>query len=324
VGSELGTEIWIFQLDLATGALSPRGRVPSGTSPDYLAFHPSGKYLYALNEVNPGRIVAFSVDPRTGMLTQLNAASSGGDGPAHISVHRSGRWVLSSNYDSGHVAALPILDDGRLGSPVAPRVAGRQAHMILDDGVTGKFVFVPSKGDNRVYQYRFDDSTGRLEPNDPPFVAQAGSPRHMVFHRSGRWAFLLTEAGRSVVSYRYDSTTGLLTDGAALMAAPTGDGAHIILHPSKDLLYASLRFFDSVSLFTIGADGRAQPGPAFHQQISIPWDITIEATERYLLVANNNAATIKVLRLDPQSGALSLAGAGATVAPRPRFVGVLR
>src|SRR5688572_20897203 len=84
VGSEGASEIRIFQLDLATGALMPRGSAPSGNSPDYLAFHPNGRFVYALNEVNPGRIVAFSVDRATGMLTRLNDASSGGDGPAQI------------------------------------------------------------------------------------------------------------------------------------------------------------------------------------------------------------------------------------------------
>jgi 6-phosphogluconolactonase len=322
VGSELANSIRIFQLDLATGALTPRGMAAAGTSPDYLAFHPSGKYVYALNEVNPGRIIAFSVDRATGMLTRLNDASSGGDGPAHISVHKSGKWVLSSNYDSGHVAALPIMDDGRLGAPVAPRVAGAMAHMIIDDGVTGKFVFVPSKGDNRILQYKFDEATGALEPNSPPFVAQAGVPRHMVFHRSGKSAYLLTEMGRSVVSYKYDSTTGLLTDGVALVAGPTGNGAHIVLHPTKELLYVCLRFFDSVTTLDIDAGGRAQNPRHFHQQISIPWDMAFAGGGQYLLVANNMSATVKVLRLD-ESGAVSLVGNGAAVAPRARFVGVL-
>ena len=323
VGSELATEIRIFQLDLATGALTAKGSAPSGTSPDYLAFHPSGKFLYALNEVNPGRIVAFSVDRATGMLTRLNDVSSGGNGPAHISMHRSGKWLLSSNYDSGHVAALQIMDDGRLGAPVAPRVAGALAHMILDDGVSGKFVFVPSKGDNRILQFKFDEATGRLEPNTPPFVAQEGAPRHMVFHRSGKTAYLLTEAGRTVVSYKYDPATGLLSDGVPLPASATGNGAHILLHPTKELLYVCLRFFDSVTVLDLDAGGRAQNPRHFHQQISTPWDMTFAGAGKYLLVANNASATVKVLRVDEGTGAVSLVGNGASVPARVRFVGVL-
>jgi 6-phosphogluconolactonase len=323
VGGGGARQIRIFELDMQSGALMARGSAPSGPSPNYLAFHPSGKYLYALNEVGDGRVEAFAIDGKTGMLTRLNDASSGGAGPAHLSVHKSGRWVLAANYGNGNAAALPIMEDGRLGAPVAPRFAGAQAHMILDDGVTGDFVFVPSKGDNRTLQFKFDVSTGRLEPNTPPFVAQAGSPRHMAFHRSGKYAFLLTEAGRSVISYRYDATTGLLSGGTALSASPSGDGAHIVLHPTRELLYTSMRMFNSIAIFTITADGRAQGPRQFQMQIARPWDTTIEATGQYLLVGNNEDGTVKVLRIDQESGSLSLVGDGASGLGAIRFVGSL-
>jgi 6-phosphogluconolactonase len=327
VGSQLDDRIHVFQLDMQSGALRPRGTVPSGMSPGYLAFHPSRRFVYAENEVEPGFVVAFSVDRETGMLTQLGRRSSGGDRPAHISVHKSGKWLLTANYVSGHVAALPIGDDGRLGDPVAPIFAGRMAHMIVDDGVTGDFVFVPSKGDDRVLQYRFDQTTGRLTPNSPAFVAQAGAPRHMVFHRSGRHAFLLTEAGRSVISYRYDPATGLLGDGQAQLASPPAgaftDGAHILMHPSKEIVYASIRGYDSIAVFPIDAQGRVSPPAHMRTQVARPWDFSIDPTGTYMLVANNDNATIKVYRLDPETGMPVIVGNGAVVAPRPRFVGIM-
>jgi 6-phosphogluconolactonase len=247
--------------------------------------------------------------------------ASGGSGPAHISVHKSGRWLLSSNYQSGEAAALPIMADGRLGPPVQPVRAGAQAHMILDDGQSGGFVFVPSKGDDRVLQFKLNDVTGVLEPNMPPFVAQAGAPRHMVFHRSGRWAYLLTEAGRSVISYRYDAQSGLLSDPATLSAGPMGDGAHIALHPSKELLYAAVRFYNSVAVFGIDGQGRATAPRHFRDQIATPWDLAIDPTGTFLVVANNASASILVLRID-ETGTLSFVDRAA-VAPRPRFVGIL-
>lgn len=307
---------------MQTGALMARGLAPSGPPPDYLAFHPSGRYLYALNEVNPGRVVAFSVNATNGALTRLNDVSSGGSGPAHISMHKSGRWVLSSNYDSGHATALPIMADGRLGPPAQVVFAGTQAHMILDDGVSGRFVFVPAKGDNRILQYRFDDVTGRLEPNSPAAVSQGGVPRHMAFHRSGRFAYLLTEAGRTVVSYRYDSTTGLLADAQMQAAAPSGNGSHIGLHPNKEILYALVRAFDGIAIFTLDANGR--PGPPRHvrDEISVPWDFAFDPTGKFMIVANNGSATVKAFRVAEDTGMLTLVGSAAT-APRPRFVGVL-
>jgi 6-phosphogluconolactonase len=323
VGSNMLGEIRIFQLDMQTGALAPRGSAPSGPNPDYIAFHPSGKYLYAINEVPAGRVVAFSIDAATGALTRLNDAPSGGNGPAHLSVHKSGNWVLTANYASGHAAALPIMPDGRVGAPVEPRLAGANAHMIVDDGQSGNFVFVPSKGDDRVLQFKFDAATGRLEPNTPAFVAQVGAPRHMVFHRGGTAAYLLTEAGRTVVSYRYDGATGLLGGGMPQEAAPSGDGAHIVKHPSKEVLYASIRFFNAIAVFTLNAQGRAEAPRHFREQIARPWDFAIDPTGTFMLVANNDNATVKVLRLDDSGMPTAVVGNGASVGGQPRFVGIL-
>jgi 6-phosphogluconolactonase len=320
-GSSGDVQIRIFQLDMATGRLTARGMAATDPSPDYLAFHPNKNYLYALSEETPGRVVAFYINPANGSLTRLNDRSSGGDGPAHISVHKSGRWLLSSNYQTGEAAALPIMMDGRLGPPVQPVRAGTFAHMIVDDGQSGSFVFVPSKGDNRVLQFRFDEMTGVLQPNMPAFIAQAGAPRHMVFHRNGRAAYLLTEAGRSIISYRYDAQTGLLSDPATITAGPMGDGAHIVLHPTKDLLYACVRFYDSVAVFGIDAEGHATAPRHFRDQVARPWDLAIDPTGTFMVVANNDTASIMVLRID-ETGALSFVDRAA-VAPRPRFVGIL-
>jgi 6-phosphogluconolactonase (cycloisomerase 2 family) len=59
----------------------------------------------------------FSVDAGSGELTLLNRASSGGAGPAHLSVHPSGKYVLVANCASGTVAVLPSLEDGPVGEP---------------------------------------------------------------------------------------------------------------------------------------------------------------------------------------------------------------
>jgi 6-phosphogluconolactonase len=321
VGSNLVSEIRIFELDLQTGALQPRGSAPSGPSPDYLAFAPSGRFLYAINEVPAGKVVAFAVNQTSGALTMLNSAASGGSGPAHLSVHSSGKWVLTANYVSGHIAALPIMADGRVGDPVEPRLAGAEAHMIRDDGQSGRFVFVPSKGDNRVLQFKFDVETGRFTPNDPAFVAQAGSPRHMVFDRAGENAYLLTEAGLTVVAYKYDSTSGLLGMPVSLPAAPSGDGSHILLHPRKNILYTAVRFYDAIAIFDLDQMGRPQPPRHVRQMLARPWDFAIDPTGTFMLVANNDDATVQVFRLGDDGGLTRIGE--AVVGQRPRFVGIL-
>ena len=68
-----------------------------------------------LQENEAGSVSAFAIDRSNGQLTLLNTVSSGGAGPAHLSIHPSGKFVLVANYFGGSVAVLPILPDGKLG-----------------------------------------------------------------------------------------------------------------------------------------------------------------------------------------------------------------
>jgi 6-phosphogluconolactonase (cycloisomerase 2 family) len=48
---------------------------------------------------------------------------------------------------------------------------------------SGRFIAVPDLGFDRIFVFRLDAASGKLTPNDPPFVAtRAGAgPRHIAF-----------------------------------------------------------------------------------------------------------------------------------------------
>ena len=116
-----GRGIHLFQVDRATGAMTPRGVFELGTSPSCLALNRAGTRLYSSNETDrvgeakEGTVGAFAINRTDGQLTALNAVTSGGAGPTYVSVHPSGRFVLVANYFGGSVAVLPVLADGSLG-----------------------------------------------------------------------------------------------------------------------------------------------------------------------------------------------------------------
>ncbi len=118
-----GQGIYLFEMNPATGSLSQREAFADPSNPSWLAFNPSKTHLYAANETttfegtNSGSVSAFSVDRSNGHLTPLNTVSSGGAGPAHLSVHPSGKFVFVANYEGGTVAVLPIQSNGELGTP---------------------------------------------------------------------------------------------------------------------------------------------------------------------------------------------------------------
>ena len=93
-------------------------------NPSYLATSASGENVYAVHETvtfddQPGGgVTAYARDLRTGQLTALNARATLGDSPCHVTIDRSGRFLLNANYgvDAGSVTVHRIEPDGRLGN----------------------------------------------------------------------------------------------------------------------------------------------------------------------------------------------------------------
>jgi 6-phosphogluconolactonase len=326
--SGYAADIRIFQLDMASGALMPRGTFNTGSdSPSYLAWDPSRKYLYAVFEYQ-NRVAGFSINPTTGGLTRLNDQTSGGDGPAHLSVHASGKWVLSSNYNSGHVAVLPIMAGGMLGAPLQTlRPVPQNAHYIINDR-SGNFVFVCATGPKTVVQFKID-AAGMLSPNMPPSVMSMGNnePRHIAFHPDGAHAYVVNEAGASITSYNYDATMGVLTAPETVSAVPpgaNGNGAHVIVHPSGKFVYAAMRGHNSIAIFNVNAAGRLMlvANDTNGGAIRTPRDFTQDPTGTFLLVANQGSANVTVFRINQADGRLTAIG-NTAVAAMPAFVGVM-
>src|ERR1700720_1084833 len=117
-----GRGIHLFQVNRATGAMTPAGVHEMGKTPGFLPLNPPGTRLYSANETDrvgehkEGTVSAFAINRADGKLELLNTVRSGGAGPTYVSVHPSGRFVLVPNYFGGSVAVLPILRDGRLGA----------------------------------------------------------------------------------------------------------------------------------------------------------------------------------------------------------------
>lgn len=241
-----GTGICLFEVDLQSGSLKQREIIASGSNPSWLAFHPSGRFLFAANEVDEyegtrsGSVSSFAVDRATGHLTQINTTSSRGAGPAHLSVHPSGKFVFVANYAGGTIAVLPVTPKGELGpatdvkedaGELGPRratssppgsfaISGHDrphAHMIRSDP-SGRFVLSTDLALDRIFIWRFDAAAGKLSANDPPFVSlpPGDGPRHFTFHPNGRWMYSLQEEGSTLVTFDYDAQLGRLAEKQSL------------------------------------------------------------------------------------------------------------
>src|SRR5215475_7980549 len=69
--------IYVSRLNSESGKLSTPELADETRSPSYLAFHPSGRFLYAVNELGAddtetatGYMTAFAIDAKTGKLKE--------------------------------------------------------------------------------------------------------------------------------------------------------------------------------------------------------------------------------------------------------------
>src|SRR5262245_2899077 len=255
--------IYCYRLDLKTGKLTSVGVTEGIKNPSFLAIHPSGKFLYAVSEVNDaegkpgGAVSAFSLDGKTGQLKPLNHQSSEGAGPCHVNVDKTGKVALVANYGSGSIASLPVKADGSLekaasaiqheGSSIVPnRQAGPHAHS-MNFAPDNRFAFACDLGMDKIMIYKVDSAKGTLTANDPPFTKtpEGGGPRHFAFHPSGRYAYNCNEITSSVTAYAYDAGKGALTEIQTISTLPEpvdrNSTAEVQVHPSGKFLYCSNR-----------------------------------------------------------------------------------
>jgi 6-phosphogluconolactonase len=322
--------IYRMVLDTASGKLSEPTLAATASNPSFLAVHPSGKYLYAVNEGpgprKGGGVTSFALDPKTGELTRLNQESTIGDGPCHLVVDAAGKNVLVANYGGGSVAVLPIGPDGELG-PASDfvqhkgtvfdrkRQGAPHAHSINLDKAN-HFAVVADLGLDRVYVYRFDPVHGKLTPNDPPStkVKDRSGPRHFAFHPDGKHAYVINEIDCTVTVFDYDPDHGTLTAVHSIPTMPIAVGprhstAEVVVHPSGKFLYGSNRGHDSLAVYGIEPEtGRLKLVEYESTQGKTPRNFAVDPTGSYVLAENMGSGTVVVFKVDPETGALEPTG----------------
>ncbi|MGD9043078.1 MAG: lactonase family protein [Desulfobacterales bacterium] len=341
-----GEGIYVYKMDTASGEMELINTKTDVTNPSYLAFDPARRGLYAVNELKlfegepTGTISAFSVDPQTGGLKFINKKPTHGTDPCHLTVDKTGRFVLLSNFMSGSVCVLPVRDDGGLddasdfvqhqGSSVDPnRQQGPHAHAVTLDE-SNRHAFIPDLGIDRVMVYNFDSKQGKLGSNailEVPVKPGAG-PRHIVIHPNGEWAFLINELDSTITAYRHERDSGKLTEIQTVSSLPLdfkGEStcADIHIAPSGMFVYGSNRGHDSIVIYKIDPhSGMLSYVGHESTQGNTPRNFAIDPSGTFLLVANQDSDTIVTFRIDSQTGKLQSTGQ-ATPVPTPVCIKII-
>ncbi len=331
--------IYAYRFDAATGQLSAIGVAAETPDPSWVAVHPNGKFLYAVNEAGKNSMVsAFALESKTGNLTLLNQLPVLGEDPCYISFDRTGKYVFVANYTSGNVVVFPIGANGKLGAATAnvhdegklgpnkERQDGPHAHWI-ESSIDDRSVYVADLGLDRVLRYGFDAtngtlSTGPVQSNWSHSVldlsaklAHGTGPRHAAFSHNGVRMYVLGELQSTVTAFHMIGTDDFVpTSFQKISALPKGfsgrnDAAEIVLHPSGKFLYTSNRGNDTIAVFNVQRRGGAlkllENVPTGGKE---PRHFAIDPSGNYLLAENQLSNNIVILKIDLATGGLTPTG----------------
>ncbi len=331
-----GDAILGARLDVNTGRLSYIGALAKLERPTWVVTDPTRPLLYSVSEIGNytderGSVHSFAIDPATGQLSAVGNTDSGGNGPTFLSYDARAKALFVANFGKGHVAAIPVLNDGRLapatsvvtdyGTGPSPKQLHPHAHAAILDP-SGKFVLTPDMGADRVFVYRYDSHKGALSPADPPFeFTGAGTgPRHFAFSPDGQFAFVLAELSSELRVFRWDAANGRL---APVHSVPVDlreprSAAEILSSQDGRFLYISSRAANSIIVFGVDkTNGTVSRLQEIGSGGETPRSFGILPGGRWMIVGNQNSKTLTVFRIDAASGLLTAVGAPVPVPQKP-------
>jgi 6-phosphogluconolactonase len=296
--------------DLTTGALTVATWTDRVPDPSWLDRAADGSALYAVSETSAGAVHTLGLsDPGTPVPS---GSVPTGNGPAHLAVHPSGRWLFTSLYGGGAVAVHPIATDGTVGAATTTRrhtpdsgQSAAHAHQVVFDP-TGRWALSVDLGTDSVYVEEFDPGTGTLGAPVRVRTAAGAGPRHLAFHTTGGYAYLANELDSTVTVCRWQD--GVLTLGESLSTVPSTPPtrnypSEIVVSADGRFVYLANRGANTVAVLAVGAEGAtldlvASPTCGGDW----PRHLALAPGGAWLYVANQRSGDVSWLPVDPETG----------------------
>ncbi len=174
IAADLGLDkLLIYRFDAAKGTLAPNDppstSLNPGAGPRHFAFHPNGKFAYAINELQ-STITVFDYDASRGALkesqtlTTLPPDFKGQNSTAEVQVHPNGKFAYGSNRGHDSIAVFAVdAGSGKLRPVEHASTKGKTPRNFSIDP-TGKYLFAANQDTNNVVIFRLDPASGRLTP----------------------------------------------------------------------------------------------------------------------------------------------------------------
>jgi 6-phosphogluconolactonase len=170
--ADLGLDkVFVYRFEPRQGQLLPHDPqsfdTAPGAGPRHLAFHPSGRYAYVINEM-ASTVTALRWDGASGELGEIQSVSTRPDGfagdnsTAEVVVSPDGKFLYGSNRGHDSLAIFAIDQaSGRL-TPVGhqPTLGKTPRNFAIDP--TGEYLLAANQNSDTIVVFKIDRATGKL------------------------------------------------------------------------------------------------------------------------------------------------------------------
>ncbi|MBL9123774.1 MAG: lactonase family protein [Planctomycetaceae bacterium] len=190
IAADLGLDkLLVYRFDAERGTLEPNDppavALPAGGGPRHFAFHPTGKFAYACNEML-STVSALAYDPEKGVLTELQTISTlpegghAGNSTAEVRVHPSGEFVYVSNRGHNSIAMFAVdAQSGKL-TPLGQESTRGQVPRNFNIDPSGRYLLAANQDSANVVVFAIDPAKGTLRPTGSEI--QVSRPVCVRFH----------------------------------------------------------------------------------------------------------------------------------------------
>lgn len=320
--------IYVYQLDTLTGSLTKVTSVKDVLNPSYFTLSRNGQFLFSCTDTRTpgnGSISSYQFDAVSKTLTFINVQKTGGENPVYAALDKQEKHLLAANYNDGSISVFPVLKDGS----IAPKTQfiiykdssinkSRQTSSHIHAAVfslDGQFVFLPDLGADKIRTYEFDATKEQpLQSIQSPFTQSipGSGPRHFIFHPNEKFAYCIEELSGTISSYTYEK--GKLNTIQRIAThrkkhKQDFSSADIHISPDGKFLYASNRGNENnIAIFSIQTNGTLKMVGYQTAFGKTPRNFSMDATGKFLIVANQSTGTITVFKRNEKTGRLIKTG----------------
>ncbi len=325
--------ILAYDWDAATGTLKTAGVAAHLSTVDWITPSPGREYLFAACELDsfngkPTGEVA-SESQKGGELSPLSAQNSASKGTCHVALDHTGQMLMSADYGGGSAASFQV-KDGKLSpavwtqhytvhGPNPERQEGAHAHF-CSYSPDNRFAYVNDLGGDMIHIYRVDVAAAKPTPTGAYRGAPGSGPRTLHFHPNGHTAYCMNEIVSTVDVLEWHKADGSLTFVSRIDLLPADyhgptRGCDTVITRDGRFVYFANR--DNNFLYSFKCDpktGALTPMVRSNCGGKTPRNFTLDPTERWMLVANQDSNLVSVFARNTETGELANEGTSVTAA----------